>query len=1356
VSEISPGRMQNPHWIVRIYAPTAAESQNIVGAGVLLDDSHVLTCAHVVESAYHPRENAQSRIPPEGATVVLDFPNVPASVTSAVVVSEEYRPADPDDRGDVAILRLLQPAPAGISPAPLGAVSAVGHECRVLGFPKGKKDGRWAVGTVRGAAGPDWTWQQFDESGSSRIEHGFSGSPVWDDDQRCVVGIIVARDKSRGVDVSYLLPIPVLASSSTFVRRALAAARDPRNSAVWGSRYRGVESPVLKGDHFTGRLTALRRISEWCRGVSGDETLWSPPVCIITGGPGSGKSALLARVIVLANEYVLSTGSGAALLRKTPKDARPPAGVVKAAIDLQGRTLLEAALALAYAFELEIDGKGDPREVAGRVIHAIRQSVAATESTADGTSMQPIIAVMDSLDDAASSDDIVSELVLPLTARGTLGRGIHLLLGVRAKYLPIGNDPIDSSILIPGLSSALVLNLDDDTLIEERDLQLYSMRLLLADDVATKNPYKSQPKLAKQLSAAIARRAYPNFLVAQLTSRSYAEADDAIDVEDHPSLMNRLPASVGQAFDGYLRRFGSDEQRLRDLLAPLAWAAGGAQISGDDLWVSIANEISGESYNRSDLRWLFRSSAASFLLEHTANAQEFGYRLYHSALAQHLRDWQLTRERQSPRAINDRIVSALLRHIPSVAGYGPDESTPSWSDAPTYVKANLAVHAAWADRLDEFVSDPFFVVASDLERLLLCLSSLTTTDAARAGEVLRLTADQLRTCHPSDRLAYLKLSALRYGYTEYAVRIGDRLDLPWIPRWAISRPLHPSLNIARHPGVVDIATAEYEGRVVLLSAGAEGTIQARDLLTGRILREGTTGTPFKSLAATTWQGRLIAIGLSDAGLTVIDVGAGYILGSPQPIPLSISKSSHEWMDACVLDGALYVLYGNESGAWRHDVSSTEYNPWGVEGESGYSGAIVADLDGRPQLVGQEGYEKETRRIVCTDLQSGAVSYFESTSTLLEGALRSSGKEFALTMFESEAAIATADVRSGINIRRLADGSLLGHFELTLDEIPIAICGTRDSEFDLATADALGALRAWNSGVAKNAGDDPGVNHGRDRFFVSLVSRPGLTLNLADGSSKPAALVAHSSGLNFVTSSGTRIRILGHKTDLLTIALESGQTLTSMTITGTEICTTHVLRDDPLTLACGSFSQAPLFSLNLRTKEIIEFGEQVSASCMAGYSRDEGTVILTGERTGENRVTMYDFDDSGSLNEGFPTKLLLPNGRPSSMAFVTYDGRPKLAVTHESPSSLVHILDFPSLSEELSFDLGEGCACNVLVGFTKYLLSGTTDGRFLMTDMETRRHLHVIDVGFMPTALALRPPNIVLIAGVGDLVRIDLT
>ncbi len=176
----------------------------VVGAGFLVDADVVCTCAHVVAQALERSDVPEE--PPADA-VALDFPllrDAEGAVPVARATVVTWRWAE-DGSGDVALLRLDRPVP-GARPVPLVDGTQVwGHGFRVLGYPRGAEQGVWAAGTLRGPQSAGWL-QMEAESAARRVSPGFSGSPVWDEEQGGVVGMTVAVQRGDASTTAYLIP----------------------------------------------------------------------------------------------------------------------------------------------------------------------------------------------------------------------------------------------------------------------------------------------------------------------------------------------------------------------------------------------------------------------------------------------------------------------------------------------------------------------------------------------------------------------------------------------------------------------------------------------------------------------------------------------------------------------------------------------------------------------------------------------------------------------------------------------------------------------------------------------------------------------------------------------------------------------------------------------------------------------------------------------------------------------------------------------------------------------------------------------------------------------------------------------
>ena len=198
--------------IARIYAKNGV----VVGAGFLGAEHCVLTCAHVVTSALGLPANTTE---PPDALIQVDFPlsDLKGEPLDAQVIL--WQPVVPGQVGeDMAVLRVTTPLPEAMRSVDLAADAGVWDApIRMFGFPKGVDDGIWVTGVLRDRNGAGLV--QMDAiaaEGGRSVEKGFSGAPVWDEDQAGVVGMAIAAEKRRD-DVSSAFMIP----QSTLTRYAL-------------------------------------------------------------------------------------------------------------------------------------------------------------------------------------------------------------------------------------------------------------------------------------------------------------------------------------------------------------------------------------------------------------------------------------------------------------------------------------------------------------------------------------------------------------------------------------------------------------------------------------------------------------------------------------------------------------------------------------------------------------------------------------------------------------------------------------------------------------------------------------------------------------------------------------------------------------------------------------------------------------------------------------------------------------------------------------------------------------------------------------------------------------------------------
>jgi len=188
-------------WRVRVLGANGP-----VGAGVLLSDRRVLTCAHVVDSALG--EHAGSAV--EGAPVTVGFPGSLATVTvTARVVPGGWAPRA-GERADVAVLELDSAPPPDTAPATLRRCGPTADRpVRLYGEAGAAGQGTWVRTVLAGTGGlsPDWVQMDMASAQGERVRRGFSGAGVVDTSDGSVRGIAVTAALGAGPGTSWMIPV---------------------------------------------------------------------------------------------------------------------------------------------------------------------------------------------------------------------------------------------------------------------------------------------------------------------------------------------------------------------------------------------------------------------------------------------------------------------------------------------------------------------------------------------------------------------------------------------------------------------------------------------------------------------------------------------------------------------------------------------------------------------------------------------------------------------------------------------------------------------------------------------------------------------------------------------------------------------------------------------------------------------------------------------------------------------------------------------------------------------------------------------------------------------------------------------
>jgi WD40 repeat protein len=612
----------------------------------------------------------------------------------------------------------------------------------------------------------------------------------------------------------------------------------------WGPRSRGVEVNGDKGWYFTGRRQALRELVGWLSDA-GDGRMQ-----VVTGGPGSGKSALLARLVTLCDSEYRSQLPSDQRGQLQDQETTPEPGSIDIALIARDKTLSDVVHALAQASGVSADGPA-----------TFIAALAASRP-------KRLTIVVDSLDEAATPKEIARHLLAALTSAQI--PGVRVLVGTRRGLLAsLG-------------SRTRLIDLDDARYLAASDIAGYAAKILIGTAGGSgHSPYGGDHRLAHQVAGAVAARAHPTFLIARIVSRSLAEADQPVDIRRR-GWRQSFPATVGDALEEYLERLGADQQRVRDLLQPLAYA-GGAGLPWEDIWCPIASSLAGVRYTDSDIRWLLQNAGA-YIVETTEHERSV-YRLYHEALAEHLRE--VSRGVDAQR----RIARTLVAAVPEGAKGGPD-----WPRAHPYIRSQLAAHAASAGCLDELLCDPLFLVAAAPQRLTEVIPPALDAQvaqggqagqAATAGRTYQRAAHRLASSAYAENAAALELTARCDGNDGLADDLA-RLELkqPWHTPWARWQPAQEYRLVGRHEtAIAAMAVTDLDDRPIAVCGGEDGIVRCWDVIDGGPVNEPLTGHTGRVAAVATGVsgGQALIVSAGDDGtLRRWDLADGTPIGEPVP------------------------------------------------------------------------------------------------------------------------------------------------------------------------------------------------------------------------------------------------------------------------------------------------------------------------------------------------------------------------------------------------------------------------------------------------------------------------------------------
>jgi WD40 repeat protein len=564
----------------------------------------------------------------------------------------------------------------------------------------------------------------------------------------------------------------------------------------------GVEVGTV-GWHFVGRTETLGAIATWLNTEPSG-------VFVVTGPPGSGKSAILGRVAMLADWQGRED-----VTRRDPdfdpsSQSTPALGSVNVAIHAREKTLDAVVGEVASGLGIEAPVTS-------------RDEILALVSVRS----EPTCILVDALDEAVGRDILpIAEFLRDLADLPT----VKVLVGTRPDRarMPVPSSRPRFGPILHVLEPERVWNLQDDPKSAFTDIVAYvRARLSESRDAPS---YAGRHDTVLAIANEVARRVDGVFLYARLMVQALLR-QAPLTLET--GWESRIPGSEGgdllaSVVAEDLQRIPSSvRDRVRHMLMALAWAEGEG-LPRYRVWSAVAAAITGVTLSDADAAVTIHNAA--WYLVQSAESEQPVYRLHHEELVHYFRG--LTKS-EPDRKIQERIARELWKF----AGRGGME----WVTANAYVRRHLAAHAGQGQVLSELVLDVGFLGAADPTRLVPALSQLAmgSADAARsiARTYLRLGADRIGAAI-GRRLANLGLECATEE-PEAQLNLDEMRDLvPWTVQFARGQrsPFQASSRVDASE-IVSLAVATLGGRSVIASSGLDHRVRLWNGSTGELIAE---------------------------------------------------------------------------------------------------------------------------------------------------------------------------------------------------------------------------------------------------------------------------------------------------------------------------------------------------------------------------------------------------------------------------------------------------------------------------------------------------------------------------------------
>ncbi|MFJ7913184.1 hypothetical protein [Kitasatospora sp. NPDC096204] len=699
-----------------------------------------------------------------------------------------------------------------------------------------------------------------------------------DGTEKALVGAEWIVPHSRGSAPSACLPNPRFRPVQSAAGPALRqlALGSTSLEEFWLERASGRAGVDDPGWYFSGRAEPMARMVSFTREGVG--------VLVVTGAAGSGKSALLARLVTMADAGFTADPRYAAVLAGIPAELRPNPGAVDVAVlarNKSARVVVEELLAA-------LSGAPSDGELP-------LQSLLGLLSRASGPA-GTVSVVIDALDEAEDPLAFVSDVIIPLSRLAADGteRAVRLVVGVRSS--PSSGEYASDTALRDERADELLQRLDSALRTEGVPLQVlrtdgpdctsdiaaYTAALLSAPRTS---PYHGAPEAADTAARHIAEAVAPSFLDARIAAEQLRTADTCQDLDETGWLKRLADGTTGllrEDIRTVAAAEGVDSALLVAALRATAFAPG-AGLPWAEVWpavtVALASEAYGPGFADADAAdHAIRTLRSSRLTGYLASAEEDARTVYRP-VHQRLTDLLL---------VGGTVLSATT----VTAGRGKHPDGPH-----TLAAAHSAIVRALAELVEQALPHPAHPyvrryllhhadsggVLTDVEVPLALLAQESSgTLRARlalplpAGDPERqnLTAAALIEPFAGEATDYASrlgsiafLRAVRGLGGEAGIQADALAGLPVRPLWG--RWAARVNVLAPAPGQTNAlcVVPTSDGRQLVASASDGGDVRVWDARTGQPVADLAAGTVHRlcTIMATGGRTFLVTAGRSDAG-----------------------------------------------------------------------------------------------------------------------------------------------------------------------------------------------------------------------------------------------------------------------------------------------------------------------------------------------------------------------------------------------------------------------------------------------------------------------------------------------------------